>query len=169
MKRYFIIALLAGFSLMRCGKGNDQVDTDVLARLMIESNVPGENRRDTSYTEHWDAFWFYADTLRYNPPTREDVLARRLRARGSAGSEIAPDGMAEVVADTVVRFGHLTANAILVVRQPDAEIYAWRELKLLGGLPELQLSLYLRTWKDTTYVENKWTVEPKRKPKPEQQ
>jgi hypothetical protein len=160
-----ILTLLTGLSLARCAKSTDRIDTGVLVRLaVVSASGPQGDGRDTAYTDRWDAFYFYADTLLYHTPSPQDVLARRLRPRDPALPEIAPDGAAQVLADTAVRFDHLTRDAVLVIAGPDEEIYAWRPIGFaFGGLSELQLTLYFRAWAETVYTENKWTVVPKPK------
>lgn len=162
MKKHLsFILLLAGFALARCATDMGPVDTTVTVQVAVEAGV---NQRDTTYyTSNWDAFYFYADTAFYAAPTWEDVKSKQLRTRDFEGNtavtKSAPDGTAEVLDTTRVRFSHLRAKAVLVIHQPEIKSYAWRQVDLVDGLPNLWLSTPIKIWGTrTSYTENKWTV-----------
>ncbi len=169
MKKHHLFLLFALLTGVRCGTDVGEIDTTVIVRVSVQTNTAP---RDTIYTADWDAFYFYADTIRYAAPTLEDVRAKRLRARSFSGdaipAEITPDGTAEVLDTTRVRFNHLRQKAILVIYRPDFESYAWRPVELVDGLPELWFTVPLKLWQTTTsYQENKWIVVLKKNPEPD--
>lgn len=174
MKKYALTLLLGALGLTGCLKADTTVDVTVSVRPAIVSLTEGPTGaavRDTTHTDRWDAYWFYADTLGYENPTREDAAAGLLRPLVPSEAVMTPSGEAEVVAaDTAIYFRHLTAPAILVVWQPELEAAAWRVVEPVGGLSALDFALWIRPpANDTTFVytENGWTVELKPTETPE--
>jgi hypothetical protein len=155
-----------------------EIDTTFTVLAALEEEGETASQRDTVYTRNWEGYYFYADTIVYHPPTLDDVLAGRLTTRDSVEvngvnyprETLEADGRAEVPDDTRVQFAHLTHNtAILVLYQPDTRTYAYRQVALVDGLPEVSFKLYFRTWGDRkSYKENGWTVLLKREPAPEE-
>lgn len=152
-----LVLFMLGILLTGCGTKPGPVDTTVTVKIHLQT--VSSPKADTVYLNTWESFYFYADTIQYKAPTLEDVLQKRLVSRTEGGSPLAATGAGEMVDTTRVRFNHLTETAVLVIYEPASKAYAWRQIELVDGLPNVSFSLFVRTWGTrTSYTENKWNV-----------
>lgn len=150
-----LCTLSASLFLVCCSTKMGPIDSTVTVRVNLQTQ--GTPDPDTIYMDNWKPFYHYGDTLQYRLASYEDALAGRLTR---LDDETTVQGEQGQVSDTTaVVFSNLNqSSAIVWIVQPDAKMYAWRQVDLVdGGLP-LELKLFFRSQHTSNYIENKWNV-----------
>jgi hypothetical protein len=149
-----IVCLLAGLMLAGCSTKWGPVDTTVTVYVNVQTR---QTPPDTIYTADWLPFYAYGDTTRYELTSYENALAGTLTSIG--GGNTPPVEKGEVPDDKRVIFPNLAEKSVILwVVQPGTRMYAWRQVDLVDGLPDLNLRLFFRTWANAPAVENKWNI-----------
>ena len=157
----FILLVLAGLSLGSCSTKMGPLDTTFTVVTQTQ-RVQGETAVGV---DGWIGYYLYSDSLTYTVDSFENALDGYFAPHGGSGEGVSADGQA-AVQDSIVVFPNLDQTpALMLLVHPDDSLYAWRQIDLVDGLPNMSTKLIFKAYqasgeegKVITETLNNWNV-----------